>query len=189
RLPGDVKRQTPCLLYTREVTTAEREVRIRSSYTLSCERLSPAQYPEARAWAVQAAGSIRQLGLAHNAAYDLQATRLALIDALDRPTQGEVQTAAANALSVLAGPECQRAIVETACKGTVMPNVRVACFNAAAESVRRLGNLITEEQAEKVIAVVNGKDALVVREAAAKFLGALDLPSEKIKDLVLQDLR
>ena len=79
--------------------------------------------------------------------------------------------------------------MDAACKPAVLPVVRIACFNAAAESVRRLGNLVTEEQAEKVIGVVNGKDSLAVREAAAKFLGSLDLPSEKIKDLVLQDQR
>ncbi|MCY2931560.1 MAG: hypothetical protein NTV86_19130 [Planctomycetota bacterium] len=150
---------------------------------------APLALPEARKWAVQAATSIRGLGLSHNAAYDVQVCRRGLIDALDRTTQGEVQTAAADALSVMSGAECQRAIVDAACKGAVLPTVRIACFNAAAESVRRLGNLGTEEQAEKVIAVVNGKDSLAIREAAAKFLGALDLPSEKIKDLVLQDPR
>ncbi|MEI7837430.1 MAG: hypothetical protein WCK05_13610, partial [Planctomycetota bacterium] len=150
---------------------------------------APLPLPDARKWAVQAAASIRGLGVSRNGAYDIQACRLTLIDALDRTTQGDVQTAAAEALAVLAGPDCQRAIVEAACKSTVLPVVRIACFNAAAESVRRLGNLVTEEQAEKVIGVVNGKDSLAVREAAAKFLGSLDLPSEKIKDLVLQDQR
>ena len=140
-------------------------------------------------WAIRAARSIRGLGLTKTRVYDISRTRQTLIAALRTAGNPDVKIAAAEALAVIRGAESQRPIVDSACRRGGLRSVRIACFNAAAESVRRHNRLISEAQAKAVVDVVVGKESLKVREAAAKLLGALNLPSAQIKALVLQGTR
>jgi hypothetical protein len=64
--------------------------------------------------------------------------------------------------------------------------VRIAALHALAASVRRFGNDLTDEQAAVIIAIVAGQDSHALREAAAQVLGALDLPSDQVRPLILQ---
>lgn len=141
---------------------------------------------QAAAWAVGAAGAIRELGLTNNPILDISRTRGTLIGAL-ASKRGEVQIAAAAALAMMSSPEAQQAIATLATKGDADEKVRIEAFNSLTESVKKFGNQLTEAQGLAVIAVVNDDKASVnLRKAAAASLGAMNLPSEKIKSLILQ---
>ena len=142
--------------------------------------LSPEQ---AGQWAVRAAQSVRMLGLTKNKVYDVDRARLALIEALG-DSRDAVQIAAAQALAILPAADAQRAIVTLAVTGT-KENVRVAAFKAASESVRAFGRQTTDDQAKAVLGVVMGKGSPELLNSAAQLLGALNLPSEQIKPLIL----
>ncbi len=144
----------------------------------------PMSPEDASAWAVKAADAIRLLGLTNNPVLDLKYTRPSLIESL-ADKRGEVQVAAAGALAMMNVPEAQRKIADLAVKGQAADKVRIAVFGSLSESVKKFGNLLTDEQAAGVLEVVNdAKAAREVRNAAAGALGALNLPSEKIKALI-----
>ena len=141
--------------------------------------------PEAAAaWAVRSAKAVRKLGLTNNAVYDIVRARRALIAALgDERT--EVKVAAAEALGTMAGPEAQQAIADVAIDSSADEKIRISAFDALGESVRRFGNSLTDKQAQAIVEIV-GKGSGEVRTSAAQILGALSLPSEMVKDLILE---
>jgi len=96
----------------------------------------------------------------------------------------EVKVAAAGALAAMDQAEAQRAIAALAVRAEAAEAVRIEAFRAASESVRVFGNQLTEALVEQVIEVVAGDGSLELRDAAAQLLGALNLPSEKIKSLI-----
>jgi HEAT repeat protein len=145
---------------------------------------APLTAEEATQWAVRAAEAVRLLGLTRNAIYDVSRGRAMLIAALGDPRK-EVKTAAAKALATMSAPDAQRAIAEMAMDAAAAEDIRLEAFSALGESARRFGNSLTDKQAAGIVKLVtSGTGAL--RTAAAEILGALSLPSEKVKDLILE---
>ena len=97
-----------------------------------------------------------------------------------------VRIACTEALSVLEMTEAQQAIVALAGDVVASEPVRIAAMHALAASVRRFGNDLTDDQAAVIIAIVAGQDSHALREAAAQVLGALNLPSDQVRPLILQ---
>jgi HEAT repeat protein len=139
---------------------------------------------QATDWAVRAAHALRGLGLTNTAVYDITRCRPMLLAALDDP-RPPVKEAAAAALATIPGPEAQQGIAKLALDAAAEEKMRIAAFEALGESVRRFGNSLSDEQAKAVVETV-AKGAGAVQMAAAEILGALSLPSERVKDLVLQ---
>ena len=138
---------------------------------------------DSSAWAVKAAEAIRLLGLTNNQVYDRQSHPQPLIAALGdkRP---EMQIASAGALAMLPRPRRSRQSA-LAVKADADAKVRIAAFDALRESLKKFGNQTTDEQSQAVVEVVNDSTASPeLRNAAAAALGAMNLPSEKIKSLI-----
>ncbi len=139
---------------------------------------------EADRWALTAASSIRMLGLSRTPVYDITRAENALAGALADPRDVQ-KVAAANALAVVPTGSAQQAIVDLAASTEVPEEVRIAAYEAAAESVRLLGNQLTDGQIQAIIALVKDEQASQpLRDAASLLLGALDLPSEQIRTLI-----
>jgi HEAT repeat protein len=192
---------------------AQKDKRVRLAATAAAEPIAAAlaeaakvgageaMTPEgAAAWAARAAESLYLLGLTRNQVYDITRSRQALVTALD-DTREPVRLAAGAALSVMPGetaakPEpaakpgpntaaAQAALVKAAtAQGD--EKVRVAMFESLAQSLKRFGNQLGDAQAQAVLAVVTGKESEPVREAAAGALGAMNLPSDQAKALILE---
>jgi antitoxin component of RelBE/YafQ-DinJ toxin-antitoxin module len=134
-------------------------------------------------WAVQAADAIRMLGLTGNKVFDILLTRTALIEALDDPRQ-PVRTAAARALAIMNDEQAQRAISRLANSAEVEAEVRIAAYDAMATSLQMHGRLLLDRHVKATLDVVTGEDPHGIREAAAKALGAMGLPSQDIIPLI-----
>jgi HEAT repeat protein len=66
--------------------------------------------------------------------------------------------------------------------------MRVDLLKLLAASLRRYGNLLGESQTNAILGtVIDKKQSQAVREAAAEALGAMNLPSEKIKGLIVEE--
>ncbi len=142
--------------------------------------LTPEQATE---WAVRAARAVRILGLTRSTVYDITRCRGTLANSLG-DSRVEVRVAAAEALATIPGPQAQSAIAALAMDVGVDEAVRLAAFKALGENVRRYGTSIDEKMAQAMVdLVVKGTGS--VKMAAAEILGALNLPSEKVKDLIL----
>jgi HEAT repeat protein len=144
----------------------------------------PLTQDEASQWAVRACKSIHGLGLTRNEVYSIDRARPALIDALDADSD-DVKVAASEALSVLADASAQRSIVKLAVNPDAGEDVRIKAFQAASNSAKRFGAQVTDDQAAQLVQVVIGDGSQELRVAAAQLQGSLNLPSEKIKNLIL----
>ena len=137
-------------------------------------------------WAIDAADAVRTLGLTGGRVFDIQRTRAALSEAL-KDTRAEVRLAAAGALASMPSAPAQQAVCGLALNGGADEPVRVAALRFCTESVRRFGKMLTDQQAQAVLEIVQNKaDSAALRDAAAQLLGSLDLPSERIMSLIVE---
>jgi len=144
---------------------------------------APLTAEDATAWAVRAADAVRKIGLTQNTVYDVTRCRGALIAAVG-DSRKEVKVAASHALATLPGPHAQRAIAKLAVDSTADDAVRVEALHALTESVRKYGNSLADEHAQAIVDIV-AKGSGEVRMAAAQLLGSLSLPSEMVKQLIV----
>jgi hypothetical protein len=133
-------------------------------------------------WAERAANSLLLLGMTRNEVLNYARAESALLDALEVESD-RVKVAAARALAAIPTAKAQRGIVSLAVSDA-SPAVRVIAFNAACESVRTFGSQLTDALISDVVAVVQGDQAEELRLAAAQLHGALNLPSEKLTELI-----
>jgi len=139
---------------------------------------------EVTQWAVRAAKAIRALGQTKNPVFDVSTvTRTTLTAALKAP-QDSVRMAAAEALAVMREAQAQRAICTLVVDAEANEPVRVAAMGALAESVRAYGNQLTEAQAQEILDIVMNETADPLRNGAAQDLGALNLRSDQIRELI-----
>ena len=137
-------------------------------------------------WAIRAAKAIRTLGLTSNNVYDVERTMPALIEVL-ADGRAEVRLTSAGALAAMAAVPAQRAICALALDQGAGEPVRIVAMRVCTESVRRFGKMLTDEQAQGVLAAVQDTDnSAAVRDSAAQLLGSLNLPSERIESLIVE---
>jgi hypothetical protein len=86
----------------------------------------------------------------------------------------------------LESPEAQRAIAEMAMAQQNDKTVRIATFASLALSAKINANLLLSGQVDAIYGLVSSTDAEAdLRAAAAGAYGALNLPSEQVKSLIL----
>ena len=143
-------------------------------------------------WAIRAADAIAMLGTTANPVFDISKALGGLCEALGDP-RGEVRMAAARALASMPSPQAQAALADMAINPSEFAvNIsldeksRIDFFKVLVESLRRFGNKLTEKQAQAVVQIVtNDKETMPLRLAAAEVMGAMNLPSDKIKSLIV----
>ncbi len=138
---------------------------------------------EAAEWSIRAAQCLRLLAMTNNPVYDLTDATKSLIAALG-DKRAPVRVASAQALAQFGAPEAQQAIAALSVDTEADEQTRIAAYAALSESVRRFGNQLTEKQVRAVIDDVMGDGSLDIRNAAAAAMGAMSLPSEKVKELI-----
>ena len=143
----------------------------------------PLSVEAAGQWAIRAAKVIRQVGLRSDVIFDLRSVVPQLADALKTGSE-ELQTEAAGALAVIDLADAQRALVNKALDTNVDEKIRIVAFNAASESARRFGNRCTSSQTDTLVKLVTANGSHELMQAAARLLGALDLPSEQMPELI-----
>ncbi len=138
---------------------------------------------EGYTWAARAARAIETIGQA-DTIFRVQTTVEPLKIAL-AAQNNDVQIASADALAVIDSIAAQRAIAAAALDAGNDEDVRVEAFRALSRSLRRFGNRLTDDQAQAVVDTVIGQASRELRQAASQALGSMNLPSDKIKMLIL----
>lgn len=130
-----------------------------------------------------------KLAVTRNPVVDASHALNALIAATTRNREA-MQTLAGEVLARLSSPDAQRAIAEMAMSEANSKAVRVAAFASLAISAKLNARLLTEEQIDAMYELI-GSDAAdaELRSAAASAYGALNLPSKRVKDLILDQAR
>jgi hypothetical protein len=153
------------------------------------EGAEPASDELAYRYAVRAAEVMLKLAQTRNPVIDLSTTQATLIDAAMRG-KPEIQILAGQTLARLNSPDAQRAIAAMALNSDNELEVRISAFNSLATSAKLNANMLIEEMVDQIYALISsGETNPDLRSAAAAAFGALNLPSQKVKDLILDQAR
>lgn len=141
------------------------------------------------AYAMRALNAMLKLAIAGNEVIDLRAAEKTLIDASE-DSREDVQIYAGRILARLYSPDAQRAVAETALNEQNSMTVRTEAFTSLAVSAKKYGNMLTEMLIDDIYGITAdmGADA-ELRTAAAGAYGSLNLPSSKVKTLILDQAK
>ena len=136
-------------------------------------------------YALRAVKAMHQLSMVRNMVVDLAQATDALIKVTqkDNPT---MQMLAAEVLAYQESPEAQRSIAAMAMADQNANEIRISAFNSLVLSAKVNANLLLAEQIDAIYGLVSSLEADAdLRAAAAGAYGALNLPSEQVKSLIL----
>jgi CheY-like chemotaxis protein len=139
----------------------------------------------ANQYAIDAAKTFQRLAVSGNQVLDLIPAQQTLIDALDEQRE-EIQTAAAETLARLDSTPAQRALAVMALDTQRPLPKRLFALDLLALSAKLHGNLLLGGQVQALYDLVQDTNAPAeLRNMAAEAYGSLNLPSEKISQLIL----
>jgi HEAT repeat protein len=140
-------------------------------------------------YALRAAKVMLKIAQTRNPVLDLSAAQNALI-AATKDKRVEIQMLAGQILAYLNTPEAQQAIAAMAMAESNSQDIRVTAFGSLAVSAKVNGNKLDDAAINVIYALVSSKDIDPgLRAAAAAAYGALNLPSQKVKTLILDQAR
>ncbi|MGA2678837.1 MAG: HEAT repeat domain-containing protein [Sedimentisphaerales bacterium] len=136
-------------------------------------------------YALRAAKVMLKIAQTRNPVLDLSAAQNALI-AATKDKRVEIQMLAGQILAYLNTPAAQQAIAAMAMAESNSQDIRVAAFGSLAVSAKVNGNKLDDVAINALYGLVSSKDIDPnLRAAAAAAYGALNLPSQKVKTLIL----
>lgn len=137
----------------------------------------------------RAVESMRKLAVSRNPVIDLSLAQPALIGATRSPRQ-DIQVLAGQVLAYLNSANAQRAIADMAMDAANQMDVRVAAFESLVNSAKLHGNMLTDTTVDAMYDLISTDQTDPrLRAAAAAAHGSLNLPSQKVKDLILDQAR
>lgn len=140
-------------------------------------------------YALRAIQAMQQLALTRNTVINLSKAMEALIE-VTVSGNAEMRVLAADVLARLESPQAQRAIAQMALSSENSEPIRIAAFGALTISAKQNANLLLSDQIDAIYAIVGSVETEAqLRAAAAGAFGALNLPSEKVKDLILDQAK
>jgi hypothetical protein len=144
---------------------------------------------DANSYALRSAEVMLKLVRTRNPVIDLSTAQEALIDAT-KGNRVEIQVLAGRILAHLGSPEAQRAIAAMALVESNSNDIRISAFDSLAVSAKINANLLDDEKIDAIYSLVSSKEIdPQLRSAAAAAYGALNLPSQKVKDLILDQAK
>ncbi len=135
--------------------------------------------------ALEAAHTLRLVALNRSSALDVRQAEPALSAALAQPSE-ELRIACCDALAAIDSATAQRAIGGVALNAEQTPTLRMAAFDALAESGRRFGNQLEPAVVKQLLEQAIGLPDLDLRTAASQAMGALNLSGRVVADVILQ---
>jgi len=146
---------------------------------------------EAKAqYAMRAAHAMLKLSQCRNKVIDIGLAQGQIITVATDSSKGELQKIAMLILSNLASPDAQRTLAKLALDADSDMQVRMLAFGGLTDSAKMNGNLLTDEQVNGLYEIISSADApQELRAAASGSYGALNLPSRKVKDFILDQAR
>ncbi|MCK4959375.1 MAG: HEAT repeat domain-containing protein [Planctomycetes bacterium] len=136
-------------------------------------------------YSIRAIEVLLKLAVGRNNTVDLSKSLETVIDAT-RSDRRQMQILAGNVLARLVSPDAQRAIADMAIREANDIEVRKQAFASLAVSAKMNAKLLTEEQVDAIYSLISSDGTDVqLRTAAASAYGALNLPSERVKDMIL----
>jgi len=136
-------------------------------------------------YAIRAVEVLNKLAVTRDGIVDLLQA-LGVLTEATKSSWAQMQNLAGDVLARLDSPDAQRAIADMALSAQNSGDVRKYAFGSLAISARLNANLLTDEQIDAIYSLISSDatDA-ELRSTAAVAYGALNLPSKRVKDLIL----
>jgi HEAT repeat protein len=135
--------------------------------------------------AMESASVLELIAAGASYVYDVRVAEPALIQVLIHPSE-ELRIKALQVLSLLDTDVAQRAIAKVALSSEQTESLRLKSFGTLADSARRFGSHLDQATIDVLTELALGEPDLIMRTAAGKALGALNLPSRRAADIILQ---
>lgn len=143
----------------------------------------------AQAYALRAIQSMNKLALVRNQIVDLSFSLPALIQVTQR-SNSEMRVLAAQVLSYLSSPDAQKAIAAMALSEENELAVRISAFESLTQSAKINANFLLADHIDAIYSLVSSTEVDAdLRAAAAGAYGALNLPSEQVRELILDQAK
>ncbi len=143
----------------------------------------------ADSYARRAAKVMLKLAQTRNPVLDLSAAQATLINAT-KDKRAEIQMLSGQILARLSSPAAQQAIAAMALADTNTQEIRMVAFNSLAVSAKGNASLLDDSTINAIYSLVSSQDIDPgLRAAAAAAYGALNLPSQKVKTLILDQAK
>ena len=143
----------------------------------------------ADSYALRAAQAMLNLALTRNPVINLSPAQNALVSAVNDQRK-EIQILSGQILAHLDSPGAQRAIAGMALDNNNDADVRIAAFDSLAASAKLNANMLVDPMINAIYSLISSTDTPPeLRSAAAAAYGALNLPSQKVKDLILDQAK
>jgi hypothetical protein len=143
----------------------------------------------ADSYALRAATVMLKLAQSRNPVIDLSGAQGALVSAIN-DNRSEIQILAGQILAHLDSPGAQRAIAVMALDDNNSLDVRKLAFESLGTSAKLNANMLVESMVDSIYTLISSDETdAELRSAAAAAYGALNLPSRKVKDLILDQAK
>jgi hypothetical protein len=160
------------------LTAAINKARARAGSTAMDEKAS-------ESYAQRSAALLEKLAVSRGQVLDVSIAAPSLMRALDDP-RPQVATSSANVLALINSKDSQAAIATKALDDKTNDDLKIATFKALAKSAKFWGNQLDPNSTDALQKVVETNQNLQVRAAAAEAQGALNLPADRAKNLIVQ---
>jgi HEAT repeat protein len=140
---------------------------------------------KATQFAATALDILGNLAADHHSIYNVIESVPTLSDTL-KDKRAEIASAAARVLGKISSTDGQHALAISALGSDVDPALRIVFLESLAESAKRAGNSLDASQVNALIKIVSSDPDPKIRLAAARALGALNVPSNQASTLILQ---
>jgi hypothetical protein len=135
-------------------------------------------------YALRSGELLKQLATTRGQVFDLTAAKAATLAALE-DTRPEITKMAGDVLGATDFAESQPALLAKALDEKTADDVKISIYRSLANSARFFGNKLDAQQIEQLSKVVDAATNLDVRSAAAQARGALNLPPDQAKQLIV----
>jgi hypothetical protein len=139
-------------------------------------------------YAMRAAELLRRLAIARSQTMDPTGAKAALLAALD-DARPDIVKISGEVLGLIDAPEAQPALLAKAQNEQTADDVKISLYNSLATSAKNWGNRLDENAINTLSKTVAEAANLQVRSAAAEARGALNLPPDQAKKLIVDQAR
>lgn len=137
-------------------------------------------------YSLRAAAMLKQIGTT-GGVYDLAVVKPTLLKSLNDP-RPEVVTATAGVMTQFDDADGQQGLLARASTTDLSPELRITLYKALAANAKQFGNKLGDAVSSLEKTVTDEAD-LNVRNAAAEARGALNLPAEQAKTIILKQVQ
>ncbi len=139
-------------------------------------------------YATRAGMYLNELAINHSPIFDLAGAAPALLNALNDP-RPDIVKLAGGVLSHIEGKNAQEGLLAIAGDSKTADDVKISLYRSLATSAKFYGNALESGEVESLVKVVAEAQNLDVRSAAADAHGALNLPADQAKTLIVKQAK